>query len=145
MFCLKQKWSVPSYLNISFQSHFDVYCSFHTYKLAISSEVNIYSAMQSSLLQLTARQTIWNSSICIYKDFWKKHFKRTSSKIPFVLSAEYITGLHLFSLSVWCTSIKYFSLDDDSKKYLRCEKRALFCVLMSVESKKRCLKTVFKN
>lgn len=36
-------------------------------------------------------QTIWTSSICISKDVWKRHFKGTSSRIPFVFSAGLMT------------------------------------------------------
>ena len=45
--------------------------------------MNIYNA--GSLLP--SGQTIWTSSICISKDFWKRHFKGTSSGIPFVFWA----------------------------------------------------------
>lgn len=53
--------------------------------------VNIYSACKAVDCLLPTGQTIWTSSICISKDFWKRHFKGTSSMIPFVFLARLIT------------------------------------------------------
>lgn len=74
---------VFSFFQIMYILSQSFYCnnSTHVVNGAMSSFLmNIYKVMKSSLL---------SSSIYISKDFWKRHFKGTTSRIPFVFS----TGL----------------------------------------------------